>query len=504
MGIVFRQSAKNAIIVLAGAFLGALILWLQAQYIPNKHQLGFTQDLIVYTVTFSQLLLVGLNTTLAVYIHRLSDKEEKRKLLITLCVAIPVILTGIGTVFYFLFSSGIINYFTEEDRPIIRQYFSLFPIFTLLFIFQLLMEQYLASQMKVAVAAFTREIVLRLINIVLLILFAYGHISFEILVIGTVLMYLIPVSLLLILSVKTSAFGLNFNLRDFNRSEYLDMAKFSWYHLLLSVSIMFMGYMDLMLLPHYDKSGLGAVAVYRYAVFLIVILQMPSKALTPASFTSLAQAYTNNEMNRTRDLFTRSSINIFIPTICMAILIFCNLNNAVAIIRNNYSAMIPLFSILFIGSIINIATGMNDQVLSIANYYKFNFYLALFLITILYFLLRFMIPRYGIYGAAWSNTITLMLFNIIKYLFIKKKLGMVPFTSKTLLVIVAGIPALAAGYFFPYLFEPARHIYVHTFLDVIMRSTVIVIVYLLMLLWLKPSDDLVEYIASIKKNKRLY
>ena len=80
MGIVFRQSAKNAIIVLAGAFLGALILWLQAQYIPNKHQLGFTQDLIVYTVTFSQLLLVGLNTTLAVYIHRLSDKEEKRKL----------------------------------------------------------------------------------------------------------------------------------------------------------------------------------------------------------------------------------------------------------------------------------------------------------------------------------------------------------------------------------------------------------------------------------------
>ena len=115
-----------------------------------------------------------------------------------------------------------------------------------------------------------------------------------------------------------------------------------------------------------------------------------------------------------------------------------------------------------------------------------------------------MIPRYGIYGAAWSNTITLMLFNIIKYLFIKKKLGMVPFTSKTLLVIVAGIPALAAGYFFPYLFEPARHIYVHTFLDVIMRSTVIIIVYLLMLLWLKPSDDLVEYIASIKKNKRLY
>ena len=81
---------------------------------------------------------------------------------------------------------------------------------------------------------------------------------------------------------------------------------------------------------------------------------------------------------------------------------------------------------------------------------------------------------------------------------------MQPFTSGSLLVIVAGAAALAAGYYFPYFFESARHIYVHTFLDVAMRSTVIITVYMIMLYWLKPSKDLQEYLASVKKNKRLF
>ncbi len=147
---------------------------------------------------------------------------------------------------------------------------------------------------------------------------------------------------------------------------------------------------------------------------------------------------------------------------------------------------------------------MNDQVLSITNHYKFNFYLSLGLMVILFGMIRILVPRYGIYGAAWSTTTAIVIFNIAKYLFVLKKVGMQPFSRKTILVVVAALPALAAGYFFPYFFNPARHVYVHTFIDVAMRSTVIVIVYLLMLLWLKPSPDLEEYIASIKKNKRLF
>ena len=81
---------------------------------------------------------------------------------------------------------------------------------------------------------------------------------------------------------------------------------------------------------------------------------------------------------------------------------------------------------------------------------------------------------------------------------------MQPFSRKTPLVIFAAAMALAGGYFFPHLFDQSHHVYIRTFLDVVIRSSVIVVIYMLMLLWLKPSADLEEYIASIRKNKRLF
>jgi len=279
---------------------------------------------------------------------------------------------------------------------------------------------------------------------------------------------------------------------------------FSWYHFLMNLSILLMGYLDQALLPIYDKSGFSSVAIYRVAIFFISFLMMPSKALIPASFAVMARAFTDGDHEKAKDIYVRATINILITTVGVAVLLCCNLQNAVAVIKNGYSDIIPVFLILFIGTLINIITGMNDQVLSITNYYKFNFYLALGITAVLYLMLRFLIPVYGVYGAAWGSAIALTVFSIFKSLFVWKKLNMVPYTNKTILVFIAAVPALAAGYFFPYFFEPSRHVYVHSFFDAIMRSTVIVIVYGGMLLWLKPSGDLEEYIGSVRKNKRLF
>ncbi|MFI5196596.1 MAG: polysaccharide biosynthesis C-terminal domain-containing protein [Chitinophagales bacterium] len=503
MGIVFRQSAKNWIVVCMGALLGALIIWLSTKYIPQR-QYGFIGSLTNYAVTISQVLLLGLNSTLVVYIHRYADDDRKRKLLLTICLIFPAIFAGIVSILYYILRSWILHHFQPDDQPYMERYFMWLPVFTLLFIYLVILEQYLGSQMKVAVSAFMREVVLRVTNIILILLFAFGYVNFTFLVAGTILIYLLPIFIFLLLALKTKGFGFSFQLNSFTWSEYKDLIHFSWYHFLLSISVLLMGYMDALLLPFYDHKGFNSVAVYRVAVFLISFLLLPSKALIPASFTVLAKAFSENDHAKARDIFVRASINMLIPTFGIAILLCCNLQNAVAVIKNGYSEIIPVFLILFIGRIIDCATGMNDQVLSITNHYKFNFYLSLALMLLLFVMIRLLVPHYGIYGAAWSTTITIVIFNILKYLFVWKKLGMQPFSNKTILVAIAALPALAGGYFFPYFFDPARHIYVHTFIDVIMRSTVIIIIYLLMLLWLKPSKDLEEYIASIKKNKRLF
>ena len=495
MGIVFRQSVKTSIVVFTGAILGAVIIFLSLQYIP-KQELGYTRTLTNQAVIASQFLLFGLGTTLVVYIHKYDDSDIRKRVLITLCFAIPLLIVCLATLIYFLFRSQIVSLFQPQDIPFITRYFSLLPVFTTLFIYQVLLEQFLSSQMRLAIAVFLREVVLRLLNIILIFLFGFNYISFDFFIVATVFIYLIPVLLLYLLALRVKSFGFSFNWHAFSKTEYRDIAHFTWYHSLLNISLTLIGSLDVLMLAPLDKAGLSSVAVYVNAVFIMSLLQIPYRAMMPATFPILAQAYEAKDYGKVKDLFSRSSLNILIASILVAILIGCNLQNAVSIMRKGYEAIVPLTIIMMVGRLADIATGMNDQVLSISNYYKINFYLSLGVVVLMVVFNILFIPSFSIYGAAWSTSLALILYNIAKLLIVKKKLNLMPFSSNTWRVLLAGTPALLAGIFIPYMLNP--------YVDTIIRSIVIFILYVAMVIWLKPSDDIMVYIATIRKNKRLF
>ena len=483
--------------------MGAAIIWLSTKYIARQ-ELGFIGTLTNNAVLWSQVLLLGLHFTLTVYIHKYTEEKSKSDVLISLSFLIPIAAGVLVAVPYFFFKEWFLRHFQPADRSFMEKYYLWLPLFTMLFIFMNMLEQYLSSQMKVAIAAFMREVVLRIVNIFLIVLFAGGYINFSFLVAGTVLIYTLPVIILLILSTKTKQFGISFRLSAFSRTEYKELLHFSWYHFLLSMSILLMNYMDAVLLPFYDHEGFTAVAVYRVAVFLIAFLLLPQKALVPASYTTLAKAFADNDIDHARNIFVRSTVNIFIPTIFIAVLLACNLPILTGIMKVGYEGITLTFIILFGGTLVNVATGMNDQVLSIAKYYKFNFYLSLVLSSIQFVLLRMLIPLYGTYGAATATAITIILFNIAKCIFVWKKLGMQPFSINTLKIIACGIPAAVAGLLLPRFWHSATQIYLSAFVDASLRSLLITVVYVAMLLWLKPSEDLITFLASVRKNKRLF
>lgn len=503
MGVVFRQSAKNLVVTMAGAALGALVIWLSTKYI-GKREFGFLGNFTNYAIAAAQLLLFGLNNTLAVYIHRFYEQAEKKKALFTWSLLIPGALAVLFSVIYLALKPWVLAHFQVEDRPFMDRYYLLLPAYVLVFIYLIMFEQYLSAHMKVAVSAFMREVVVRLLNIILILCFAAGLVNFDWLVGGTIAIYLLPIMLLIVLSSKVKHPGISFKWAALEPADYKELFHFSWYHFLLVASVLLMGYMDSVLLPFYDSQGFKSVAVYRIAIYLISILQMPMKAMAQASFAALARAFADEDISHARDLFRRSSANIFIASTGVAAVLLVNLTNLNNLLPAGYEQMIGAFLILFVGYMINIATGMNDQVLSISKYYKFNFYLSTALIVALFIGIRVWVPLYGIYGAALATSVTLALFNVVKTGFLWRKLAMMPITKGTLLTLVAGTPATVVGYYLPVMFAHLSNVYLHIFADAAVRSTVVLAIYGGMLLWLKPSEDLQTYLATVRKNKRLF
>ena len=61
-----------------------------------------------------------------------------------------------------------------------------------------------------------------------------------------------------------------------------------------------------------------------------------------------------------------------------------------------------------------------------------------------------LIQRYGIIGPAYAELISQVVYNFIRYEFLRRRFKMQPFNTETLLTAILGVVAIAATYFLFY------------------------------------------------------
>jgi O-antigen/teichoic acid export membrane protein len=496
MGIVFRQSVKSSLVIFFGAFLGVIVIALSTKYL-QKQEFGYLRYLTGQAIVISQIAMFGMNNTLAVFVHKYGERIPQKKLLITLCALAPIVITLLLSIPYFLLKAQFLLLFqNQQDVQMLSRFYFLLPLYIVFWSLIMVFEVYLGSQMRVAQSVLMREVVLRLINICLILLLAADILSFHFFIILNIAAHFIPLCLLLYLSRRTEGFGFSLNFKDFSSSDYKSIVHFAWYHLLLGFSINLLGYIDTLMLGSLDKGGMGSVAVYSVAVYIISVIQIPYRAMSTATVPDLTRAYEQQDQQKVSDLFTRAGMNILIVSVGMAIVLVTNLNNIVLLLNKEYESIYWVIIILLLGRLVDMATGMNNEMISISKYYKINFYLTIFLVVMIFAFNRLLIPKIGIYGAAWGTTIALIIFNILKLIFLWKKMRLLPYSGKSVYVVLGGLAAGYIGYIIPFM--------AHPIVDSVLRSVFILIIFTGFLLYFKPSEDLNKYFTSIRNNKRLF
>jgi O-antigen/teichoic acid export membrane protein len=497
MGIVFRQSVKSTLVIFFGALLGAVTLLLSARYL-TRQEMGFNRTILFQAVVASQFTVMGMASVISILIHKYPIGDKRRAALIGICISTPVVLTTLGSGFYFLFKQQLIQllYNVPSDKVYGERFFALLPVCTLLYSLMVVLEYYLNSRLKVAKSVFVREVILRVLNLALILLYIFDWIDFNWLMAGTVVVHIIPIIILLMLCKQAEGFSFTLNWSVFSKAEKRELWHFAWYHMLMGVTITLMGFVDSLMIVPLDKDGMQTAGVYAIAIFVMSILVIPYRAMSTASLADLTRAYESGDMGKLKNLFQRGAINILIAATAMSTIIIMNMPNAIKILGQDYGALLGVVPVLILGRWVDMASGLNNEVISISKYYKFNFRISVLLIGMMVLFLWLLIPKWGIYGAAWGATLALVIFNGCKLIFLWMKLRLQPFSKKSAGVVVAGIAAMASVYFIPYRLPP--------FFDVVMRTGIMMIIYLILLLLLKPSADLNEYLQNIRKTKRLF
>ena len=136
-------------------------------------------------------------------------------------------------------------------------------------------------------------------------------------------------------------------------------------------------------------------------------------------------------------------------------------------------------------------SGLNAQIIINSEYYKYDLITSVFLVIVTIITNYILIPKFGINGAAMATAISILLFNLIRLILIKVKMNMHPFSLKTFYTLL-----LLLVMYYPISLIPSSG---HVFLNLIINSIVVLIIFIPSLMYFNLSDDIKNTILDLYK-----
>ena len=491
MGVVVRQSVKSVIITIVGILLGGIVTVLSMRYFP-KSEYGFTQNLLKITIQASFLGMFGFNYAVLIHGQRYPPGSPSRKAFMTVCAIFPVLFSILITLAFFIFKNWFLSLYNADDQLIMRRFFSIFPLLTLLMVALSWLSSYLQSIQKNALQNLAQEILFRIAYIGLIVCYGMKWLNFGQFIWLFLAAWLVPVGYLLFIALRVGKLQFSRNI-SLPKSEIREIVRFSGYHMLTAVSTVLIFQLDAILLGPLATNGLAAVAVYSVATLAISMLRNPTRVIATTAVPSFSRAYKEGNLRELSRLFDRSCVNMQIIALGMFAFILLDIDfiqQVVALVKEGYGSIKWLIIILMIGQMADMISGFNYQILSVSKYYRFNFWISVGLLALVFALNYIFIQDFGIYGAAWATTIGMVVFNIVKSWFVWKKFKMQPFSKKSLMVLLAGAIAFAVAWLIPQTgFQ---------YLDLGIKNLLLGGIFLALILKWHISDEIHGIVMSIK------
>jgi O-antigen/teichoic acid export membrane protein len=229
--------------------------------------------------------------------------------------------------------------------------------------------------------------------------------------------------------------------------------------------------------------GLESNAIYTTAFYIATVIEIPRRALSQITMPLISKAFEQYEINEVAKLYRKTSINQFIIGSLVLIGVWINLDSIFSLMPKGENYELGKWIVIIVGSgkLIDMLCGPSSEIIVLSKYYQFNIILILTLATIVILSNNILIPLYGIEGAAWGSALALVLFNLVKFIFIYIKYQIQPFEWATLKVLCIGILTYILNTFLP----PQENI----FIDIFFRSSVVTVFFSWLIIWSKASED---------------
>ncbi|GLB49471.1 lipopolysaccharide biosynthesis protein [Neptunitalea lumnitzerae] len=474
MGVIFKQSLFNIIFTYLGFALGAInTLFLYPNFMSDEYY-GLIGYLISVSNILAPLLNAGVQNAMVKFYSSYEEGEQQHKFNFMMFILPILMMMPIGLLMYVMYDP--IASFLSRENPIIANYaWIVFVIAASMAYFEVFYA-WTKVQLQSVKGNFMKEVVHRAIIMILLFALYLDYIGIENFIYLVVLMYFTRMLLMgaVAFHIKKPSFkiGIPDNFKTvFNYSLLIIVAG--------SIAIILLDIDKFMLGQYVDIKN---VAYYNVAVFIAIVIAVPSRAMQQITTPITAKLLNANDMEDLESLYKRSSLNLYIVSGIIFLLIVLNINQLYKLLPVEYSSAIMVVFLISLAKLMDNLIGINNAIIFNSKYYKTVLTFGVFLAILTVVLNALFIPVWGMNGAGLASLMAFFIYNATKIVFVNKKFGIQPFTIKTVKTTL-----LFAGIGFIFFFWDFNF---HPIINIVIKSGVIVVVCLLGILKLNLSSDI--------------
>ncbi len=490
MDKILKQSFWSTLVIYFGVLLGFINSIILFPKFLSTEQIGLFRQIISASTILIPLTTFGVSSSYVKFYPLFKkDFNQKNQFFSLNLILIFGAYLLVGSLLYIFFEE-IESIFSQKSELFIEYFY---VVYYILFLMSLsaLFESYLRARYNTILSNVLNGVSNRILTSLSIILLAYSFIDFKEVIHLQILIY--SLGLLIILIYSNSIDKLYFTIKiDKIKTSLSRILNYNSYSFLGSFSNIIVLNVDILMVT--TLLGLSQTGIYTTAFYIGMIIEIPRRAISQISLPVISDNIKDDDFTKIEDNYKEVSLHQTLIGVLFYLIIIINIENIYSLIPNSSSFIEGKNVVYIVGltKLLIMMFGYSSELISISKFYRFTVTTIIILAVLVIALNLLLIPKFGMMGAALASLISILIYNIIKYLFIKIKMGITPFSVSTLKIILIGIVLYIIFYLIPGI--------KNNILDIILKTSVISGFYILIIYKLRLSKKFNNIILRLFRN----
>ncbi len=482
MGVIIRQSLKATIFNYVGAFIGFLTTFFVLTKYVEPEIIGLTKVMYEVAALIAAFAQLGTSASAMRFFPYFKNPDNNHNGFFFYLMLMPAVGSVVFVSLFWLCRRYVIDFFIQKSALLVEYYNWVIPLAVFL-TFWIVLETFSNVLLKIVVPKFIREVGLRVMLLALYLLYAFHWLSLDALIAGYVLCYGLVMVFTLLYVSSITPLSFKHNTSFFDKGLLKKISGYTLFLLIGALGSSITGQLDIFMVS--SQMGLEFTGIYTIAFYMATVIEMPSRSITAIASPIAASALKEGKFEEANQLYKKVSLHQLIAGSVFFLLIWINIDNIFAIIPNGevYGSAKWVVFFIAMSKLLGMTLGFGDTLISFSRYYYWRLYFTFFITALTILCNYWLIPIFGMTGAAMATLLTYILTYSAQQWIVMKKIKGNPYSLGILKHIGLFLFLLGMNAILPHCFD-------NVFLDIVYRTCCIGFLWLFLNYRLHISEEM--------------